>query len=141
ARFLRYFPAARRASITFRWNLWRLAPHAATKHLRVRFGPLELVEPRQWEARRHAGEARTHERRVHELTVLGEHVREVPVVRVERLRILLEVHPPMQDEPRQPIARLPAERCRRVEPTADLGRVDAEQPNVPVDSDIDRIAV
>ena len=65
----------------------------------------------------------------------------MPVVHIEQRAFLLETNPSMQDERREPIARLAAEGRGGVEPATDLRRIDSKQPHPAERRHVDRIAV
>jgi len=54
---------------------------------------------------------------------------------------VLEAHPALRDESREPLLRLDGKRRRRLQSAADFRRVDAEQPNAADASGVDRVAV
>jgi len=63
------------------------------------------------------------------------------IVGVERGAVLLEAHPPIQEQPSQSLARFVAEGCGAVGAAADFRRVDPEQPDAANRGDDDRVAV
>ena len=109
--------------------------------MRLTFGAFELEEPGERHARADPRQPVANERRVDEHAVLGQHVRKVARVRVEVGPLLLEPYPAMENEHREPGARLEAERPRGVEAAADLGRIDPEQTDASDRRDVDRVAV
>ena len=65
----------------------------------------------------------------------------MPVVRIERGRVLLETHPAVKDELREPIACFAPERRGSIESPANFRRIDAEEPDAAVERHVDRVAV
>src|SRR5262245_28424677 len=99
---------ARIASIPRRRDGRRTAPDAAAEALRLNLGALELVETGERIASRHAREPFAHHHGVDALPVLGHRIREPAVVDVSGRPFRLETDPPMQEQPRQLVARLVA---------------------------------
>ena len=132
---------ARPASISRARNLRRFSPHAAAKRLRFSFRSLQLGEPRQRHSCGHPSETFPDERRVDELAGFGHHVREAPVVDIRERRFLFEAYPSVQHETREAIARLTAERRRRIEAASNFRSVDAEKPDASVCRHVDRVTV
>lgn len=119
----------------------RVAPHAAACSLRFALGTLQLLNPGQRQPRADPCETFAHQQGIHELAVFGVHIRQVPVVRVERWTILLQSNPSMQEQGGETVASLAPKRCTGLEPAAEFWRVDAEQAHPPNGSNVNGVAI
>src|SRR5205814_2055523 len=110
--------------------------------LRFAFRRPQFIQSPQSTPRGYPRQPVAHQPRVDELAGLEHDVRETTAVLVVlRNQVALEAREPIEDERLQLVARLKRERRRTFERSADLRRVDAEQPHASEAGDIDRVAV